>query len=89
MTLDRAARVYVHWPFTADVVLTQASVHLAGAWHDAVVTGSEVVLLVAGPDAADNPADTAVLPLGVHWARIRFPDNPEIIVAGGGPIVMV
>lgn len=88
MRLDRAAREYVRWPFTsdADPPLTAADVWLAGAWHPATVAASEVVLLLAGPDADDE--DAVVLPLGGHVPRIRFPDNPEVLVEPGGFIVV-
>jgi hypothetical protein len=93
MRLDRAGREYVRWPFTsdADPALSEVDVWLAGAWHDATIEagedGPEVVLLVAGPDADDEPS-AVVLPLGGHAPRIRFPDNPEVLVETGGFIVV-
>lgn len=88
MRLDRAARKEIRWPFTADVPITSADVYLDGTWHTGTVEGSEVVLLVAGPDAEDNPGGTVVLPLGGYWPRIRFVDNPEINVEDGGFILV-
>jgi hypothetical protein len=90
MELDRAGREEARFPFTADVPdLAGPQVHLAGQWWDATIDeptegAREVVLLVAGPEAADNPAGTAVLPVGTHRARIRFTDDLEVIVRGGG-----
>lgn len=94
MRLDRAERKEIRWPFSsdADPPLATADVCLAGEWHEASVEGvgdaTVVMLLVAGPDATGNPAGTAVLPTGLHWARIRFLDNPEILVESGGPIAV-
>lgn len=94
MRLDRAERKEIRWPFTSDAPLATADVYLAGAWHEASVEGvgdaTVVMLLVAGPDATGNPAGTAVLPAGLHWPRIRFLDNPEILVEPppGGPIAV-
>jgi len=43
-------------------------------------------VLIAGPDAADNPVGTVVLALGRHFALIRAVDSPEVIVRDAGTI---
>lgn len=86
MRLDRAARALITWPFTADPPLTAADVWLNEEWRTATVADSEVVLLIAGPDAEDNPVGTTVLGLGRHVPRIRFSDDQEVLVEPAGLI---
>ncbi len=89
MLLDRAGREYVSFPFAADVEdLPGAEVLLLGEWHSATVTVDRVELLVAGPLAGDNPGGTVVLPVGQHWPKVRFTDNPEVVIDYGGVILV-
>ena len=92
MILSRAGREYAHLPYTADADMTGLDVEVGvnGAWYDADdVTLTEVIVLVAGPDAAGNPDGTIVLRAGVNRLQVRFPDNPEIIIRDGGVINVV
>lgn len=96
--LDREGREYIRFPFntTADD-LAVVQVNLTGEWIDGTIEApddplnwtGDAVILCAGPDApvlADPPA--AVIPLGTHHARVRFPDNPELIIRGGGYVIV-
>lgn len=94
MLLDRAARVYVEWTITSDVTDLGGpfEVWLGGAWQPAELLAdpARLRLLVAGPDVpADGLGDDAtVLQVGLHAPRIRVADNPEIVVAAAGTIVV-
>ena len=92
MILNRAGREYAYLPYTADEDVTGLDVEVFanGAWYGADdVTATDVIVLVAGPDAADNPPGTIVLVPGANRLLVRFPDNPEVIVRDGGVVNVV
>lgn len=100
MRLDAEGRDFIRFAFKTDATdLTEVEVGIAGQWHEATIEPPEdpanwtgdAVVLCAGPDApvlADPPVEVAVLPRGVHRARVRVRDNPTIVVRGGGYIVV-
>lgn len=93
MLLSRHGRLEVRWPVTADVdldTLGTPRVHLAGAWQEATLDGTDVVLIVAGPDAPDPDLapDGVTLPVGVHTPLVRFDDTPEVLVTPTGVIIV-
>lgn len=90
MTLDREGREEILFPFTANVAdLSGAEVNFTGTtWHAATIEDGNVVVLCAGPDALDNPPGTIVLPVGVHHVRIRFTDDPQALIRGGGHVLV-
>lgn len=93
MLLSRFGRVEVKWTVTGDVDLESLGtpqVRAAGAWHDAALSGSDVTVLFAGPDAPDGDLapDAVVLPVGVHAPLVLFADNPEVVVSDPGVIIV-
>lgn len=62
-------------PVAADLGITAAEV-TAG-------TAGIARLLIAGPDADDNPASPLVLTAGVHRDKVRLADTPEVISRPG------
>jgi hypothetical protein len=88
VNLYRAGREYIKWPYTADGPLSSAEVNVGGTWYPATITETQVQILAAGPDATGNPDGTVVLALGPNPCRIRFDDEPEIVVRNAGTIVV-
>lgn len=93
MRLDPAAVEYVHFPVTTDATFTTApsiawdTTWTAAEWADPTwtPTGSGYTRtarqLIAGPLAASGDVGSAiVLAAGTYRPRLRFPDNPELVV---------
>lgn len=91
MQLSPAGREYARWTLTgADgATALEASVDGGTTWHPLTVDGATVTLLVAGPDATDNPVGTVVLSAGRNHVAVRATDNPEVIIRTGGVIDVV
>jgi|GEM_PF-2189451 len=90
MRLHAAAREYARIPVaglpadpTPDVEVQFAA---DGSWEAATIVDGAARILIAGPDATDNPPETVVLPLGRTLPVVRLTDNPEIVIRGAGPI---
>lgn len=90
MNLDRRGREYMTWrTHNAPAGLSfEVNFDDSDVWHQATAVDDEVILLVAGPEAADNPGDTVVLDLGTHPVVIRAADNPEILVRKSGSVTV-
>lgn len=90
LTLDRRARKFVRWVVDASDPDLTYTLNLGRdtVWHPMERVGSTVRVLVAGPDATDNPPGTIVAPLGASVCTIRVPDTPEVDVAPHGVIVV-
>lgn len=92
MRIPTWAREYVSLDITTDADPTSDTIDLQidDTWHTMTWTGAatdngdgtwtrSAKLLVAGPDAADNPAGTVVLTAGPHTTAWRLTDDPELI----------
>lgn len=102
MFITTGERLYVKWtPTPATSAPLEVSFDRGTTWHaltagvedsngvwTADVAGTVHALLVASPCAAGNPAGTVVLPAGYYAARIRYVDNPEILIRDAGAIVV-
>ena len=90
MRLHRAGREYVKIPLEGLPDPAPAAVQVqfddGGTWYNATIDGTDAVLLIAGPDATDNPAGTVVLSSGRHLPLMRTVDNPEVVIRVTGPI---
>ena len=91
MQLPPAGREYARWTLTgADgATALEATIDGGTTWHPLTVDGDTVTLLVAGPAAEDNPAETVVLTAGRNHVQVRATDNPEVIIRTGGVIDVV
>lgn len=80
MNIHPAAREIVRWPITGapDDVVLEVSFDAGASWHRLTREGDTATVLVAGPDATDNPDGTVVLAHGRNHALIRATDNPEV-----------
>lgn len=72
-------REIAHFPYESDFVPGAVDVQIDGVWYPATI-GPPATLVVAGPDATGNPPGTIVLEVGDHYMRIRFTDNPELLI---------
>jgi hypothetical protein len=90
MNIDKAGREYAKWDLGVDLPGSAFDVSFDGGtvWHSMTKVGTTLSVLVGGPEA---PAvfDLVVLDIGVHKAKIRVVDNPEIVIRGGGSIAVV
>ncbi len=88
MRLNPAGREYAHFTVTG---LPDAPANLEVSfnnsvnWYQCTWTGGfgterTALLLVAGPDAVDNPDTTVILPLGRNTVRTRLADTPEVVI---------
>lgn len=77
--LDRRGREYITWP-DATGIPTGATLEATIDGTTWVTMGTGPRVLVAGPDAADNPDGTLVAPIGVGTITVRLADSPEIVV---------
>ena len=68
-------------------VLTPGIVDVNGNWLPSL-TGTVHAIPVAGPDAANNPTGTVVLPLGTTQTKVMDASGAEIIIRGTGRIVV-
>jgi len=88
--LTPAGREYATWSIAGLPEPLSVSVSFDGLqWHPTTREGDTVRLLVAGPDATDNPEGTAVLHLGRNAARLRVVDHPEILIRAAGAVHVV
>lgn len=88
MKVPSAGREYAHWTVTdlpADVVI-EVSADDGATWHVATRDGDTTTVLVAGPDATDNPAGTVVLAAGRNHLLHRAADTPEVVIRDAGAI---
>jgi hypothetical protein len=100
LILDRRARKYVRW--SARVSDPDITVRLdlgrGAGWHPVEVIPTGPVgadglipvnfrVLIAGPSATANPAETVVGGLGANVCTLDIPDTPEQDVADYGVIV--
>lgn len=61
----------------------EVSIDSGRTWHPVETVDGKLRILLAGPDATDNPQGTLVLPhKGVHGILTRVTDNPEVITDG-------
>lgn len=89
MDLPREGREYARDTVTGAPVDAAFEVRFDdGTWQPMERDGDTIRVLLAGPDATDNPTGTIVLSLGGHVAYVRCPDNPEIVERFWGRITV-
>lgn len=88
MKLDPAGREYATWSVNAPAgTALEASFDNGTTWHAMErPTEGTARILVAGPQASDNPAGTAVLTRSGHTVIIRLTDTPETVIRDAGTI---
>lgn len=80
--LPRNGREYFTWTFTGlPDDHGPVEVNIGDEWHALDVDGQTGKLLVYGPDAE---AGDGVVVTKNTYVQVRFTDNPEIVLRGGG-----
>lgn len=90
LTINRHGREFIYIPVVtapAGVLGYQVSVR-SGEWVDAQIDQGDIRILVAGPEAQDNPDGTLVLSHGVNHVAIRAENNTEILIRQAARIVV-
>ena len=87
VVLPRGGREYL----TADVdgVPDNAPLEVTvdgATWVPTQRLPGQLRFLAPTPEAPGNPADTLVIPAGVHAVRVRLVDNPEIVLEHAGVV---
>lgn len=91
MDIDRRGREWARWPNATALPPDPLEISFDGGttWIPMQrVDATTVRVLVAGPAAEDNPADTAVLTVGRNIATVRVVAAPEILVREAGLITV-
>lgn len=91
MLLPRDGVEYATWTLTDPPTgaVFEAQFAPDPTWHPVDVVSPTVVrVLVAGPDTASPPPGAVVLGEGHTRVRFRVTDTPEVLVRGGGVIVV-
>ena len=88
MKIKPDAREYVTWPTTGAPTGATLEARFTGdtAWHTAERIGDDARLLVAGPQAVDNPPGTIVVTASRTFVEFRLADNPEVVIRDAGVI---
>lgn len=90
LTLRPTGVEYVHWTVTGlpdpPAVAVDASIDGGTSWHEAIVNGTDVSLLVAGPTAVtpDPAAVVVTAGTGSRELLLRVTDTPEVIIRAAG-----
>lgn len=86
--LPKAGREYAKWVVNAPQnTALSVSFDNGTTWHELErPADTEARILVAGPQATDNPAGTVVLTTGRNLAMTRLTDTPEVIIRDAGSI---
>lgn len=88
ITLDPAGREMITWPVigVGDADALEASID-SDTWVSMTREAGITKVLVAGPDATNNPANTMVVPRGPSTVKIRYVSNPETVIRSNTQIV--
>ncbi|GAA1995673.1 hypothetical protein GCM10009718_37060 [Isoptericola halotolerans] len=89
MRIDRRGRETVSWDLSHAPAGDIEATFDGTDWHTMDRSGETVSLLIAGPDAIDNPAGTVALASGRHYALLRAAAAPEVLIRSAGVIDVV
>lgn len=93
MKLPASGREYAVFPLPEGVQMdADLTVSFDGGatWHKLSRPDAHTArILVAGPQATENPADTVILPKGTSRALVRLTENHESVIRAAGTIFVV
>lgn len=91
--LPSGGQEYVHWtatdmPANPAAGSVQASIDKGLTWHDVVISGADLSLLVAHPTATGIDPSAVTASVGIREMLVKLTDSSETVIRSGGWLIV-